>query len=144
MAGLFGLGGINDDYGNINVRTNPPVTMGAWENDCNGIIDDEPDAETVCENGTVSFSVAISGVGSPAYQWQVSSDGGNTWTDLADGLPYLGVQTDQLTINPVALGMNGYQYRCVMTDSDNGCVYNSDGAVLTVRPAPVTSPIWHQ
>src|SRR5262249_45978425 len=41
-----------------------------------------PSSQTVCP-GPVSFSAAASGTPSPTVQWQVSSDGGTTFSDIA-------------------------------------------------------------
>lgn len=144
MPGLTGLGGINDDFGNNGVRV-APVTMGAWENECNGLMDDEPDDVTECESGNVSFTVSVTNVSSPAYQWQVSTDGGYTWTDLTENPPYSGTQTATLVITGITLDMNGYRYRCIITDDDNNdCVVTSQAAELTITPRPATGAIWHR
>jgi len=143
MPGLTGLGSINDDFGNDGVRTDP-VTMGAWENDCNGLVDDEPDAVTECENATVTFTIGVINVTTPVYQWQVSTDGGLTWTDLTETPPYSGTNLPVLTITGITITMDGSLYRCRVTDADNGCVVISAGALLTVNPRPTTSAIWHQ
>ncbi len=135
----------DDDYGVDNIRTDP-VTMGAWENLCNSEVTDQPDPVTVCENGTTSFTVAATGTGTVTYQWQVSTNGGANWNN-ATGAPYSNETTAILTINPVALAMNGYLYRCeiTFTDAPNpACVVTSQGAVLTINPAPTPSAIWHQ
>lgn len=143
MPGLTGLGSITDDFGTDAVRTDP-VTMGAWENDCNGLVDDEPDAVTECENATVTFTIGVINVTTPVYQWQVSTDGGLTWTDLTETPPYSGTNLPVLTITGITITMDGSLYRCRVTDADNGCVVISAGALLTVNPRPTTSAIWHQ
>jgi hypothetical protein len=143
MPGLNGLGGITDDFGTDAVRTDP-VTMGAWENDCNGLVDDEPDAVTECENATVTFTIGVINVTTPVYQWQVSTDGGLTWTDLTETPPHSGTNSPVLTITGITITMNGNLFRCRVTDADNSCVVISTGALLTVNPRPTTSAIWHQ
>ncbi|WP_236695693.1 lamin tail domain-containing protein [Lentimicrobium saccharophilum] len=143
MPGLTGLGGITDDFGTDAVRTDP-VTMGAWENDCNGLVNDEPDAFTECENATVTFTIGVSNVTTPVYQWQVSFNGGLTWTDLTETPPYSGTNSPVLTITDITITMDGSLYRCRVTDADNGCVVISAGALLNVNPRPTTGAIWHQ
>ena len=144
MPGLTGLGGITDDFGTDAVRTTDPVTMGAWENDCNGLVNDEPDAFTECENATVTFTIGVSNVTTPVYQWQVSFNGGLTWTDLTETPPYSGTNSPVLTITDITITMDGSLYRCRVTDADNGCVVISAGALLNVNPRPTTGAIWHQ
>ena len=75
------------------------------------------------------------------YNWQVSTDGGGTWNNLAPA-----VTTSSLTLNAVTLSMNGYKYRCVI---DQGCASTTSSvATLTVftpggftftSPAPATA-----
>ncbi len=42
-----------------------------------------PSDTTVCAGSAVSFSAAATGVPTPTVQWQVSTDGGATFTNLA-------------------------------------------------------------
>lgn len=42
----------------------------------------QPDDATVTAGATATFTAAASGVPAPSYQWQSSSDGGTTWTDI--------------------------------------------------------------
>ncbi|MHC1775295.1 MAG: hypothetical protein AB9834_07725 [Lentimicrobium sp.] len=132
-----------DDYGVDNIRT-APVTMGAWENLCNSEVTDQPDPVTVCENASTSFTVTATGTGTATYKWQVSTDNGATWSNVT-GAPYSNETTAILTINPVALAMNGNLYRCKNTFTNGGdppCMITSEGAVLNAIPTPITSPIW--
>jgi hypothetical protein len=146
MPGLFGLGGINDDFANVDIRTDP-VTMGAWENECNVNVTTQPLPRIVCEDDVISFTVETnidSENPGPTYQWQVSTIAVPTWTDLTDVAPYSGVNTVLLTITGVTNAMSGNLYRCIVTSSIDGCAVASNGALLTVNPRPTTSAIWHQ
>ncbi len=139
MPGLTGLGSITDDFGTDAVRTDP-VTMGAWENDCNLVITEQPADLIRCENDNASFTVVATGVGTPAYLWEFSTDNGVTWNVVPGQTP---PGSSTLTI---AAANNGL-YRCVITftnDPDPPCVIVSDWATLTVNPRPTTSAIWHQ
>lgn len=69
-------------------------------------------------NTTVGGAVVFNTIGSPIgvlYQWQVSIDGANTFTNLSNGGSYLNVTTQNLQVSNVTLAMNGYEYRCVVT-----------------------------
>lgn len=139
MPGLTGLGSINDDFGNDGVRTDP-VTMGAWENDCNLVITEQPADLIRCENDNATFTVVATGVGTPSYLWEFSTDNGVTWNVVPGQTP---PGSNTLTIVAAAPGL----YRCVITftnDPDPPCVIVSDWAELTVNPRPTTSAIWHQ
>ncbi len=66
----------------------------------------------------------ISTAGIIKYLWEVSKNGGVSWTAA-------GSTTDTLKITPTAL-MNGYKYRCVLSNSREKL--NSSIATLEVKP----------
>jgi len=81
----------------------------------------------------VTFTAAAIGKPTPAVQWQRSTDGGHTFTDL------VGKTSTTLSYTCVTLDMNGYQYQAVFT---NRCgIAISDPALLTVAPKTVTGVI---
>jgi hypothetical protein len=92
-------------------------------------ITSHPSNQTKCDGETATFSVTASNVTS--YVWQVSTDGGSTWTDTPTGY---GARTATYA-PPVTSADNGKKYRCAVTNSC-GTVY-SDAATLTVNPLPV-------
>ena len=64
-----------------------------------------------------------------SYQWQVSSNGGGSWTNITDGadasgVTYTGGVTGVLTISPLTTSIDGYLYRYVANDG-LGCVITS-------------------
>jgi glucose/arabinose dehydrogenase len=90
-------------------------------------------ATTIAAGGaSVSFSVAATGTPVPAYPWQISTNGGATWTDLTNTTPYAGVTTATLTITPASAAGNAL-YRSVITNSA-GTVASIAAAL--VAPAP--------
>jgi len=98
-------------------------------------ISTNPVSQTVCEATNVSFSVAAAG-GGLTYQWQVSTDGGANYNNIAVGAPYSGITTNTLTITGVPPTFNGYRYRCIA--SNGACTPGiSTGATLTVNTFPV-------
>jgi hypothetical protein len=89
----------------------------------------------VCEStGTAIFTITAVG-DNPAYQWQVSTDGGGTWNNLTNVAPYSGVFTNTLTVTSPTASMNNYQYRCVVSGD---CTPSSTSlaAVLTINMNP--------
>ena len=72
-------------------------------------------------------------------KWQVSSDGGTTWADVADGSTYAGSATGTLKISGATEAMNGYQYR--LSSNNAGTITTSDPAMLTVNAALFPSPV---
>ena len=67
--------------------------------------------------GNASFGVSsVTGNPTPTYQWQLSTNGGTSFTNLTNVAPYSGVTTATLTITSATLAMNNYQYQCVVTN----------------------------
>lgn len=67
-----------------------------------------------------------------AFQWQVSTNGGSSWSNTTDGATYSGSATAALTILGTTTGMNAYQYRLVITTAAYSTTVNSSAATLTV------------
>lgn len=87
----------------------------------------QPQSATVTEGESVSFSLAANGSGL-SYQWQQSSDGGQSWTDIS-GATSVSYKTGATTLQ-----MNGTQYRCVITNAVGSVT--SAAATLTVQEKP--------
>ena len=84
----------------------------------------QPQDTAVTEGEAAAFAVEATG-GSLTYQWQQSTDGGVSWTDIDDA------KAAEYTTPQATISMNGYQYRCIVT-SDTDKV-TSTPAVLTVQ-----------
>ncbi|MFC5194067.1 GEVED domain-containing protein [Bizionia hallyeonensis] len=84
------------------------------------VINSAPSISTQPANATrvipnnATFSVAATGTPAPTYQWQVSTNGGTTWTNVTGGS---GATTNTYTTGATSAPMNGNQYRCVVTNS---------------------------
>lgn len=94
-------------------------------------ITDQPDDVTVLlsDGDTASFTVAATGTGTLAYQWEVDDGGGYD--------PVVGATA--ATLNLTGLSVVGqFLYRCVVTD-DNGST-TSTAATLTVAEGDVVTP----
>ncbi len=98
----------------------------------------QPSAQTVNSGGNASFTVAVGNSSSPSFQWQVSTDGGATWTNLNDGTIYSGSSTATLTVNSVSAAMNGDWFRCVVANSA-GSVTSSPAALVVDNPLAVVT-----
>ncbi len=90
----------------------------------------QPENTTVNEPEAVQFSIIADG--SINYLWQVSTDGGEVFTDLSNSIDIQGVFTPDLQLLVTNTNIDGYFYRCRL--SDNGCVIYSEAALLTVLP----------
>ncbi len=99
----------------------------------NAVIDVQPSNSTALSGDATSFTVTITAANT--YQWQISTDGGGIFTDLADGGIYAGTTTATLNISAVTLSMNTYQYRVIASNSAYVCdpSVTSTAAVLTVK-----------
>jgi hypothetical protein len=93
-----------------------------------------PDDIMVLETETAKFSITASPINGATsisnYQWQVSTDNGATFSNVASGT---GGTTATYTTPVTTMAMNGYIYRCVVTDNLS-VAYTSLPAKLTVRP----------
>jgi hypothetical protein len=81
--------------------------------------------------GNAAFTVGAGGAPQPAIQWQLSTDGGVTWTDLSDAGRYSGVTTMTLSITAVPSYFDGYRYRAVATNSFGTAISNA--GVITIE-----------
>ena len=86
----------------------------------------QPTSQSVFAGQDATFTAAASGYPAPTVQWQVSTDGGVTFS------PVLGATSDTLTIAATALADSGNEYEAVFTNSLNSAT--TDAAVLTVNP----------
>lgn len=91
----------------------------------------QPGNVTVCENNSATFNSTAGGVPSPTYQWQVSTDGGVTYSDIP------GEITFSLTVYAIA-GMNGYKYRVNATNGVTSAT-SSAGTLTVNRVVNVTT-----
>ena len=102
-------------------------------------ISSQPPNTTICNGGTGSITIATTGT-NLTHQWQISTDGGGSFTNLTNSSTYAGVTTKTLTITGATLAMNNYQYRVVMNGTCTQANTTSSAAIITVNtPAAVTT-----
>jgi len=98
-----------------------------------------PGNATVVVGKPAKFTVAASGTAPFSYQWQVSSDGGNTWLALANGNGVSGATAASLAIAHPGPSISGDLFRCSINNASDNPV-TSTNALLTVGiPAYFTS-----
>jgi hypothetical protein len=109
--------------------TTPNLTSSAATLTINtpGAITANPVNSIVCQGSNASFTVAASG-SSPLYQWQVSTDGGMTYSNLSG-------TNSTLTLPAVANSLSLNRYKAIVTVPSCGSVI-SGGAILKVNPLP--------
>lgn len=100
----------------------------------------DPTGQTVVSGANTSFSAAATdGLPIPTtVQWQVSTDGGITFSNLSEGGVYSGVTSTTLTIIGASVSMNGYQYRAVFSNAAD-LSDTTTAATLTVNAAASSS-----
>ena len=108
-------GAIDDSFTIIKGTTmNPPP-----------VITTQPSNQTACQGGAVSFNAAAGGNPFPTVQWQVSSDGGQNFSDVP------GATSTTLSLMGLPLAWNGRHYRAAFTNA--GGTTTTDAALLTVN-----------
>lgn len=84
----------------------------------------QPLGQSVTAPATATFTVVASGTPTPALQWQLSTDGGVSFTNI------VGASTSSYTTSATAGANSGNKYRAVATNSTGSM--NSAAAVLNV------------
>ncbi len=92
----------------------------------------QPQNQTVTTGHEATLVASGTGNPAPAFQWQVSTDGGTTWSNLTNNSTYAGVTTETLGINGAPTSLSGNRYRCSATNSAG--TTNSITASLSVNP----------
>jgi uncharacterized repeat protein (TIGR01451 family) len=95
-------------------------------------IQTQPSGTTVCSGSNASFSIYASGSGL-TYQWQISTDGGNTFSNIN------GETNSTLNINAVTGSQNGNRYRVLIGSNCSAGNITSSSAPLTVSPQTAIS-----
>lgn len=91
-----------------------------------------PSNTTVTSGQSASFSAAATGSPAPTVQWQVSTDGGATFSDIS------GATSTTLTFT-ASMSQNNNLYRAVFTNSTGSVT--SSAATLTVNTAGATTVV---
>ena len=90
------------------------------------VITTQPENYYGTVGGTATFTVAASG-DRVTYQWQRSTDDGETWSNVSGG-------TSTTLSIPIQASVNGYLYRCIAKDF-MGHIATSQAGQLTVTSA---------
>ncbi len=128
---LIAVGGFDDDAIGTLLLITPPAAAGGAQAAPRVLL--QPQSRFVSQGDTAVFFVGVAGNPQPAIQWQVSTDGGATFTDLANGPGVSGVTTPVLTISNVGPAQDGRRYRARLF---NFVIVTSETALLAVLPTP--------
>jgi alpha-tubulin suppressor-like RCC1 family protein len=91
----------------------------------------QPLSTTVEAGESAGFEATASGFPTPTVQWEISTNGGGAWSNVA------GATSDQLTVANAKTAEDGYQYRAVFKNAAGTAT--SKVATLTVRELPVVT-----
>src|SRR5690606_1831695 len=95
------------------------------------VVGTQPASQSVCENGTVTFTASATSIRAPTIQWQVNATG--TWVNMT------GETGGSLTISNITFAQSGTQYRAAFT---NVCgTTTSNAAALTVNRVAQTASV---
>ncbi len=87
----------------------------------------QPASDSVQSGTSATFTAGASGSPTPSVQWEVSSDGGGSWSEIA------GASSTSYSFT-TSSPQSGYQYRAVFTNSAGSATTNA--ATLTVTAPP--------
>jgi hypothetical protein len=100
-------------------------------------ISTQPIDKEVCVVGNTSFAVV--GTGSAPKQWQYSSDGGITFTNVPVDAVHSNVTNATMNLTGPTIALNNYVYQCVVSVA--GCPsVTSNTALLNVYNTPAAPP----
>ena len=119
------------DFAVTNATNGTPTSTSTSTSSCPALtVTSSPSNTTVTSGQSASFSASATGSPAPTVQWQVSSDGGTTFTDLP------GATSTTLTFT-ASMSQNSNLYRAVFTNSSGSVT--SSAAMLTVNSASATT-----
>ncbi len=93
---------------------------------------DQPASATLCAGSDVTFTAAASGT-NITYQWQVSTDGGVSFSNIS------GANSASYTITGTTASQFGYQYHVVVSGTCTPSVTSSAATLNVISPATVTA-----
>jgi len=92
----------------------------------------QPQNVFTCPAGTAIFSVQV--LNAVSFQWQISTNGGTTYSNISNGGVYSGANLPILQIANVS-GLTGQMFRCIATGS--GGSSPSMAAVININAASI-------
>jgi alpha-tubulin suppressor-like RCC1 family protein len=98
------------------------------------VITTNPVDVTVNAGGAAVFTAAASGVPAPTVQWQFSTDGGATFSNVA------GATTTTLTVPNALAGQNGTKFRAVYTNASGTATTTAATMTVNFPPSVTTNP----
>ena len=98
----------------------------------------QPVSQTACENGSATFTVAVTPATGLTYQWKMLNASG-IWVNVVNNANYAGATTNTLTVNLVPLSLDNTQYYCEITSAS--CTILTNAVQLEVETAPAAPTV---
>jgi hypothetical protein len=92
-----------------------------------------PASQTIVAGGTAFFTAAAFASSPLTVQWQISNNGGASWSNLSNGGNFSGVTTTTLTVSQALTNLTGSQFRAVFTTTADFVSTATAAATLTVN-----------
>lgn len=96
-------------------------------------IQTQPLPVAVCEGANAGFYITANALSPISYQWQISTNGGINWVDIA------GANSSAYNISNTSITQHNYAYRCVLTSAACSAPVITNVATLSVRKIPVVA-----
>lgn len=97
----------------------------------------QPTDKQVCVGSSIFFSAAAAATTSAnpiSYQWQVNT--GSGFVNMTNTAPYSNVTTSSFVITGATIAMNGYRYRCLISNQSCTPTLLTNAVLLTVNTLP--------
>ena len=104
-------------------------------------ITEQPSNQEVCKDSKASFEIKGEGEQTLSYRWEENKAG--NWVVITESTAYTGTSSSILTVAASA-GMNGYQYRCTLTNiygsetSSSATLVLKKETSISQQPVPLT------
>lgn len=108
---------LNSTPATLNIESAPTINI-------------QPADAEACEGGSATFSAG--GNGNGIWQWEISTDGGITFSPLSDGNGISGSTSSSLSLSNIPLSLNGAIFR--VSFEACGAAVNSQAASLSLLP----------
>lgn len=124
------------------VSSSPYLLATASENNFTilqrAIIKLQPANQNACQGQGTGFYIGAEG-DSLSYQWQLDQNGSGSYINLTNNATYQDVNSPLLMITNPTPGMNGYRYRCQVSNTCGNIVSNDGTLTVNAISASITN-----
>jgi large repetitive protein len=117
-----------------NTATSIPATLTVTAALAAPVVTTNPTSASIPSGQTVTFTAAATGNPTPTVQWQLSTNGGSSFTNISGA-------TSTTYSFTTSIGENGYEYRAVFTNSQNTATTTAATLTVTTPPVVTTNPV---